>query len=529
MSHARFNKTTLATAELAAQNALPKVYELQREDDDLPLRFAAFGCQGSGKSSQQHVADLLKDLMTKPEQERPEFVLLLGDNVYDFGAASADDSALYETFHGYYNNPEINLPFFVILGNHDENLHSHNRFVAEKGIKRGLHEVAHSYLPDQKYLSVDSKKILYANDILKLAQMPAWNMPSRYYALDGGNTVIFCVDSNSYARDYLNYIKKDDTQALWLAKEYNLAKEQGKRVILAQHHALYTPGQRAYKGDSKHYLEPDQIAFFNELYGIDLTHKPYNTLLAHILNEQGLHFDCVLAAHDHSIYYYNDSNTATSNPLCQLTLGGGGGGLQERKEFSKQAQMGCYLKVHGLGVVTCPEDREQSMLFDIFTTKGLELNFTSSSTKTLQVVSKWMDNTDRDKTIKFIWVVKQALEKYFAFLGEQQHHHHGKFFLKNASHGTFGANRAHKVWAIISNKQIDSYLKLVKDVYDVIYPPNPTNTSHHSLKNMLNQIILTEYHNVLADSGKIDITLSDILEDAETSRSEATRRASSPT
>jgi hypothetical protein len=122
-------------------------------------------------------------------------------------------------------------------------------------------------------------------------------------------------------------------QAAWLANEYAKAKQQGRTVMFAQHHPLFTCGKRSYKNDwdADLYLSHEEIKMINRILelipgtpdfydklkkifdGLDEevskkeTNGNYNSMLTKIYQLfQHMYPDVVFAAHDHSIYYYNN-------------------------------------------------------------------------------------------------------------------------------------------------------------------------------------------------------------------------------
>ena len=73
------------------------------------------GDTGSGNNDQYKVAES----MTRLIQKKPKIqsVLIVGDNIYPSGCYSVDDPQFNEKFQKPYEN--INLPFYLCLGNHD--------------------------------------------------------------------------------------------------------------------------------------------------------------------------------------------------------------------------------------------------------------------------------------------------------------------------------------------------------------------------------------------------------------------------
>lgn len=310
-----------------------RVYTLQRNanepnDPARPLRFIAFGCQGSGSEYQKKVAALLNQACADPAT-RPDFILVLGDNIYSTGASSANDPNIKKCIDNIYQTDDLpflkNVPMFFLLGNHDENvmelLESMLHLTeTENGVPRSLHEVAYSYMPDQN-LTVKQKIALYEKKILALNQLPSYNMPRRYYSLILGDVQIFMIDSNTYVSEYVHWLENPqafnaNNQAAWLAQEVAAAKAAGRKVLLAEHHPLASVTKHAYKSDFSNYGYKGDYSAYVELDDMQLAEKhlklpmslPYIQALRECYKHQGLVFDMILTAHDHNMYYYNNNH-----------------------------------------------------------------------------------------------------------------------------------------------------------------------------------------------------------------------------
>lgn len=78
------------------------------------VRFIVMGDTGEGNTAQREVAIQVRDLCAR---EGCDFVILLGDNIYDSGVDSVTDSQWTTKFETPY--ADIMLPFYPVLGNHD--------------------------------------------------------------------------------------------------------------------------------------------------------------------------------------------------------------------------------------------------------------------------------------------------------------------------------------------------------------------------------------------------------------------------
>jgi hypothetical protein len=145
------------------------------------VRFAAMGDTGKGNSGQYQVAAAVQ---AKCAASGCDFVLLLGDNIYDSGVSSPDDPQFQTKFEQPYAN--INLPFYVILGNHDYGGNG-----AGYEFSKGPYEVEYS------------------------SRSTKWRMPATYYRFREQHVEFFALDTNSQM-----YNRADDQRAdvpRWIA------------------------------------------------------------------------------------------------------------------------------------------------------------------------------------------------------------------------------------------------------------------------------------------------------------------------
>jgi len=501
------------TPEEAARTSRPRVYRITsaKLKNKKALQFFVVGCQGKA-AAQERVAQLMNEIAADPSK-RPDFILFLGDNFYDYGVSASDDQDFDSFFYQMYTNPSkvpniAGIPCFVTLGNHDENIHKKSFLEPEHGIQRGLHQVAHTYNSD-RYGATAEKIWLYTSHQhedeteLNLETLQPWNMPSRAYALIFDNDQIFCIDSNTYIRDFFEYFINGDktdpsNQARWLAEEMQKAQKAGRNVMLAQHHPLITPGKRAYEPDSTLYFnvedllkDPDKklvremIALAEKLFPRIFTDSgyPYNQLLTEIFKRQRLEFNTVFTAHDHNIYYINNRGDSTAEyKICQITSGGGGGSLQKRNHFKDQNNMGCFLEEHGFVSVSCGKTNK----FSIYTLEQRRhLEFNSDHSHALRFYPDKL-LPERHKTEKCCAIVKAAIDKYFHFLGSKGEQRHGIFSLKPVNHGAGGVMRANELWAYICHATPDSYVETLNKICQKACEPRYTEPSKHSLITLLN-------------------------------------------
>lgn len=126
------------------------------------LRFVAMGNTGKGNETQRLVAAAIRG---KCEASGCDFVVLLGNNIYDSGVESVDDDQWETKFERPYR--DIGLDFYAVLGNHD---YGGNGSGSEFG--KGQHQV--------DYTLKSSK----------------WKMPAPHYHFAAENAEFFALDTN---------------------------------------------------------------------------------------------------------------------------------------------------------------------------------------------------------------------------------------------------------------------------------------------------------------------------------------------
>lgn len=81
---------------------------------DGELRFIAVGDTGKGNQGQRDVA---RAIDAHCKRFGCDFVLLLGDNIYEAGVSGVDDPLFQSRFEEPY--ADLSMPFYAVLGNHD--------------------------------------------------------------------------------------------------------------------------------------------------------------------------------------------------------------------------------------------------------------------------------------------------------------------------------------------------------------------------------------------------------------------------
>lgn len=373
----------------------PKNYTLlnAREEKSSDVHFYVFGCQGSADDNQRAVAKLMHDTAQK-NAKKPKFIVILGDNVYDNGVDKENDPAFKKYFDDIYLNQQLTqlhgVPCFVVLGNHDHNLHNGIRgywYGKADGFKKAAAQIQHTFL-EGNVISAEKRK-LYEAESLDLKELPAWNMPRRYYScvIPGDNKEenaleMYFLDSSFFIRDYLHSLstEKDNpnNQVIWLT---NLAKKNKKAVRLAFMHHMCLPKNDApdkrFNGDENRiYLNSEEL---DKLKALGIVGN-YNEMLDIIFRKLDLHFAATISAHTHGMYY--SFKEEKEMRFCRVGAGGGGGKLDARHNFSNRSVMPCFLGHGFVGVSVNLQNEKVS--FDFYTTQQHHLKFENKSARFLR-------------------------------------------------------------------------------------------------------------------------------------------------
>ncbi len=135
------------------------------------VRFVAMGDTGEGNTTQAEVAAAIKTVCDAAGG--CDFVLLLGDNIYDDGVTGVDDIQWQTKFEIPYQN--LDMPFYAVLGNHD---YGGQILTFDVG---GLGNEWNKGPLEVMYTEVSSK----------------WEMPATHYTIKVGNVGIIALDTNS--------------------------------------------------------------------------------------------------------------------------------------------------------------------------------------------------------------------------------------------------------------------------------------------------------------------------------------------
>jgi acid phosphatase len=178
------------------------------------LNFLVFGDWGRGAELDQ--VQVAGQMAKAAEQLKAKFVISVGDNFYENGVVSVEDPQWRKTFEEVYHAPSLQVPWHVILGNHD-------------------------------YHGNCEAQLAYGKT------NPRWNMPARYFVqthrIDAATTAdLFYIDTTPMIKGYYkdprhntraNVLTQDvPTQLAWLKQA--LAASQAQWKIVIGHHPIYS-------------------------------------------------------------------------------------------------------------------------------------------------------------------------------------------------------------------------------------------------------------------------------------------------
>jgi hypothetical protein len=259
-------------------------------------RFIAVGDTGEGNADQRRVAVAMRDVCAA---RGCDFVLMLGDNIYDEGVSSVTDPQWQTKFEQPYH--DVDLPFYVALGNHDYGGEILGIDVGGLGNEWELGKL------EVDYSAMSTK----------------WYMPASYYTLTWNHVGIIVLDTNSILWSNKTY----GDQAAWLPQA--MMEVGGKDwVFVAGHHPYRSNGTH---GNAGNYDAP-------ELAGIPIPNplpiqngKAMKSFFdAHMCGLGQVYF----AGHDHSRQWLNEPGA-----LCgtEMIVSGAGAKTTEIRDRGNAA------------------------------------------------------------------------------------------------------------------------------------------------------------------------------------------------
>jgi tartrate-resistant acid phosphatase type 5 len=209
-----FFRTLFAASQTALVGKLLSSPLRADETPEGALNFAIIGDWGRrGRPDQVEVA---QQMAIACQKAGASFVVSVGDNFYEDGVASVDDPHWQQSFERVYAAAPLQVPWYVILGNHDYHVDP---------------------TPQLDYGQTH----------------PRWIMPARYYSqlhpLDAAtNAEFFYIDTSPMILEYkldpkmMTHVATQDVdkQLKWL--DDSLAASRAPWKIVIGHHPIYSAG-----------------------------------------------------------------------------------------------------------------------------------------------------------------------------------------------------------------------------------------------------------------------------------------------
>jgi 3',5'-cyclic AMP phosphodiesterase CpdA len=188
------------------------------------VRFIVMGDVGEGNTAQREVAVVIRDLCAA---EGCDFVVLLGDNIYDAGVDSVTDPQWMTKFEDPYR--DVDLPFYAVLGNHD-----YGGCAVENPITGDC-------ISEQGGLG--NEWDVGAIEVAYTAESMKWEMPATYYTFQFENVGFVALDTNSILWDDTTH---GDQWAWWSTALSDLATADW--IITLGHHPYLSNGAHGNAG-----------------------------------------------------------------------------------------------------------------------------------------------------------------------------------------------------------------------------------------------------------------------------------------
>ena len=226
-----------------------KFFEWSENAGPPPLAFVAIGDGGCACPAQRKVADRMLDWHKKHPYD---FVLMLGDNVYDNGDTKGGSRALYKTnFDKYYRAlKDRGVEFHAVLGNHDVQTRHGKDEISAAG--------RFGFMTNKGYYNFAPRKRINGISLISF----------------------FALNSNAMIDG-----KKDDEQITWLRK--SLTESGSVWKIAVFHHPIYSPITK-HKPETEFRNEVEKVIVDG---GIRITLSGHNHIYDRMKSQKGVvHF-----------------------------------------------------------------------------------------------------------------------------------------------------------------------------------------------------------------------------------------------
>jgi tartrate-resistant acid phosphatase type 5 len=210
-----FVATQAVVAGRFLSGSLLAAVEADRLAADEGLNFIIFG--DWGRNGERDQCEVAAQMALAAKATNARFVISAGDNFYNSGVASVNDPQWQTSFENVYHDPALQIPWQVILGNHD-------------------------------YKGNCDAQLEYA------LTHSRWNMPARYFhqthQIDKATTAdFFYLDTSPMIKDYwhlgkigANVATQDVKKQIAWFKEA-LAASSSRWKIVIGHHPIYSGGE----------------------------------------------------------------------------------------------------------------------------------------------------------------------------------------------------------------------------------------------------------------------------------------------
>lgn len=205
-----------------------------------------------GRDGQYRQREVAREMANMAGESRASFVIATGDNFYPEGITSVDSPRWRTSFEDIYQAPSLQIPWYVVLGNHD-------------------------------YRGQAAAELAYGRHSSR------WKMPARYYrqtmALPkGGKADFFFLDTSPFLEGYRKDRAYGDItqqsaadQLRWL--EAGLVSSRADWKIVIGHHPVYSEG--ASHGDTRELVR--DLKPILERHGVQLYLNGHDHDLQHIV------------------------------------------------------------------------------------------------------------------------------------------------------------------------------------------------------------------------------------------------------
>ena len=206
-------------------------------------RFVVFGDCGTGSPQQKAIA-------YQVSLQKPQFVLVTGDNVYNSGLVREYQARFFPAYLAAEASPERgaplmkSIPFYMLVGNHD---------VQARELDKSPDGLAYFYyndLPMNAPVTELTVKAIGQPERVKAFEKATGGRYPRLanYSFDHGNVHIACLDANPYANPLDAYLME------WLRNDMSTSKADWK--IVAFHHPGFNSSSAHYDYQQMRLLAP---------------------------------------------------------------------------------------------------------------------------------------------------------------------------------------------------------------------------------------------------------------------------------